>query len=72
MAKDKKDKDDNRKGGRTKWQHSQECICRLQNIAMHDYQESVTTRQTDGQTDRQRPDKVIPMCSYASQATQKY
>ena len=32
-----------------------------------DYQESVTT----GQTDRQTPDKVIPMCRYASQATQK-
>ena len=34
---------------------------------MRDYQESVTT----GQTDRQTPDKVIPMCRYASQATQK-
>ena len=32
-----------------------------------DYQESVTT----GQTDRETPDKVIPMCRYASQATQK-
>ena len=32
-----------------------------------DYQESVTT----GQTNRQTPDKVIPMCRYASQATQK-
>ena len=32
-----------------------------------DYQENVTTGQTDGQT----PDKVIPMCRYASQATQK-
>ena len=33
-------------------------MCRLQNIAMRDYQESVTTgqtdRQTDGQTDRRR------------------
>ena len=36
-----------------------------------DYQESVTTGQTDGQTDKQTPDKVIPMCRYASQATQK-
>ena len=40
---------------------------------MHDYQESVTTGQTDSQTDRrmdrQTPDKVIPMCRYASQAT---
>ena len=26
---------------------------------------------TDGQTDRQTMDKVIPMCRYASQATQK-
>ena len=26
---------------------------------------------TDAQTDRQKPDKVFPMCSYASQATQK-
>ena len=48
---------------------------RLRNIAMRDYQESVTTGQThgqtDGQTDGQTPDKVIPMCRYASQATQK-
>ena len=29
---------------------------------MRDYQESVTTGQTDGQI----PDKVIPMCCYAS------
>ena len=42
-------------------------MCRLRNIAMRDYQESVTTRQTD----RQTPDKVIPMCRYAWQATQK-
>ena len=50
-------------------------MCRLQNIAMRDYQESVTTRQTDGwtdgRTDRQTPDKVIPICCYALQATQK-
>ena len=50
-------------------------MCCLRNIAMCDYQESVTTgqthRQTDGQTDRQTLDKVIPMCRYASQATQK-
>ena len=38
-------------------------MCRLRNIAMRDYQER--------QTDRQTPDKVIPMCRYASQATQK-
>ena len=43
----------------------------LRNIAKCDYQESVTTGLTHGQTDRQTPDKVIPMCCYASQATQK-
>ena len=42
-------------------------MCRLWNIAMQDYQESVTTWQTH----RRTPDKVIPMCRYASQATQK-
>ena len=31
---------------------------------------SVTTGQTDTHTHRQTPDKVIPMCRYASQATQ--
>ena len=41
-------------------------MCRLRNIAL----ESVTDRQRDGRTDRQT-DKVIPMCRYASQATQK-
>ena len=46
-------------------------MCRLQNIAMRDYQESVTTEQTDAETDRQTPDKVIPMCRNASQAIQK-
>ena len=46
-------------------------MCRLRNIAMRDYQESVTTGQTEGQMDRQMPDKVIPMCCYALQATQK-
>ena len=46
-------------------------MCRLQNIAMRDYQESVTTGQTHRRTDRRMPDKVIPMCRYASQATQK-
>ena len=30
-----------------------------------------TDAHTDGQTDREMPDKVIPMCRYASQATQK-
>ena len=33
-------------------------MCRLRNIAMHDYQESVTTRQTDaGQSD-----PYVPLC----------
>ena len=31
-----------------------------------------TDRQTDGRTYRQTTDKVIPMCRYASQATQKW
>ena len=47
-------------------------MCGLRNIAMRDYQESVTTGQTDGRTDRQTLDKVIPMCRYASQAKQKH
>ena len=55
----------------TWWQHSSECMCRLWNIAMRDYQENGTTGQTDPQTDGQTPEKVIPMCRYASQRTQK-
>ena len=43
----------------TEWQYSEECMCHLRNIAMRDYQESVTTGQTDtrtdGQIDRRRP-----------------
>ena len=38
--------------------------------AKHHYA-SVTDGQTDRRTDRQTTDKVIPMCRYASQATQK-
>ena len=42
---------------------------------MRDNQESVTNGQTDrrtnGRTDSQTSYKVIPMCRYASQATQK-
>ena len=41
-------------------------MCRLRNIAL----ESVTEK-CDRRTDRQTTDKVIPMCRYASQATQK-
>ena len=48
---------------------------RLRNIAMRDYQKSATNgqthRQTNRRTDSQTPDKAIPMCRYASQATQK-
>ena len=43
---------------------------RLGNIAICDYQESVTTGQTDRQPDGQTPEKGIPMCGYALQATQ--
>ena len=39
--------------------------------AKHSYA-SVTDRQTDRHTDGRTTDKVIPMCRYASQATQKY
>ena len=49
-------------------------MCRLRNIAMGDYQESVTTGQTHACTHTHRQtdaDKVIPMCRYASQATSK-
>ena len=48
----------------------------LYGVHKHDYQESVTIGQTDARTHarthRQTPDKVIPMCRYASQATQKW
>ena len=41
-------------------------MCRLQNIAMHDYQESVTTwqthGQTDGQTDAGQSDPFVLLC----------
>ena len=36
---------------------------------MRDYQENVTSRQTDRRMDRWMLDKVIPMCRYALQAT---
>ena len=42
-------------------------MCRLRNIAL----ESVTDGRTDRQTDGRTTDKVIPMCPYALQATQK-
>ena len=41
-------------------------MCRLRNIAMRDYQESVTTGQMDRQTDRQtdagQSDPYVPLC----------
>ena len=37
-------------------------MCRLRNIAMRDYQESVTTRQTDRQTDARQSDPSVPIC----------
>ena len=43
----------------------EKCMCCLQNIAMW-------VQQTDRQTDGRTTDKVIPMCGYATQATQKW
>ena len=41
-------------------------MCHLQNIAMRDYQESVTTGQTHRHTDRQteagQSDPYVPLC----------
>ena len=37
-------------------------MCRLRNITMHDYQESVTTGQMDGQTDTGKNDPYVPLC----------
>ena len=40
-------------------------MCRLRNIAMRDYQESVTTGQTDRHTHRDRrrkSDPYVPLC----------
>ena len=46
-------------------------MCLLRNIAMRDYQESVTTgethRQTDGQTDAGQSDPYVPLCFQATQ-----
>ena len=36
-------------------------MCRLRNIAVCDYQESVTTGQTDGQTDAGQSDPYVPL-----------
>ena len=37
-------------------------MCHLRNIAMRDYQESVTTGQTDTQTDAGQSDPYVPLC----------
>ena len=37
-------------------------MCLLQNIAMRDYQESVTTGQTDGRTDAGQSDPYDLLC----------
>ena len=37
-------------------------MCCLRNIAMRDYQESVTTGQMDGQTDARQSDPYVPLC----------
>ena len=37
-------------------------MCHLQNIAMRDYQESLTTRQTDGLTGAGQSDPYVPLC----------
>ena len=37
-------------------------MCRLRNIAMSDYQESVSTGQTDRQTDAGQSDPYVLLC----------
>ena len=41
-------------------------MCHLRNMAIRDYQESVTTgqtdRHTDGQTDARQSDSYVPLC----------
>ena len=44
-------------------------MCRLQNIAMRDYQESVTTGQTDTQTDAGQSYPYVPLCSAGNTKT---
>ena len=51
------------------WQRNMQRFS-LYGVQKRDYQESVTIGQTDARTHRQTPDKVIPMCRYALQATQ--
>ena len=42
-------------------------MCCLQNIAMRDYQENVTTGQTKGQTDAGQSDPYVPLYLQATQ-----
>ena len=42
-------------------------MCHLRNIAMCYYQESVTTRQTDRQTDARQSDPFVPLCLAGTQ-----
>ena len=60
--------------GGTQWQHTEECMCRLRNIAMRDYHESVTTGQTvtqpDGQTDAGQSDPYVPLCFACDTSTE--
>ena len=37
-------------------------MCCLRNIAIHDYQESVTTGQSDRQTDAGQSEPYVPLC----------
>ena len=37
-------------------------VCHLRKIAMRDFQESVTTGQTEGQTDAGQSDPYVPLC----------
>ena len=39
-----------------------EYMCHMQNIVMCDYQESLTTGQTDRQTDAGQSDPNVPLC----------
>ena len=43
----------------SEWHDFNEFMFRLRNTVTYDYQESMTIGETDRQTDRQAPDKVI-------------
>ena len=46
-------------------------MCHLRDIAMRDYQESVTTRQTHRQTDVGQSDPYVPLCFAGDTKTQQ-